>query len=136
MENQKSTKVLNIVLWVLQVVFAGMFIMAGFSKVAQSPEELVQMLPWVADVPAGLVKFIGVSELLGGIGLLLPALLKIKPELTSYAAYGLAVVMLLAAFFHGSRGEFSAIGTNVVIGGILAYVGWARIKKAPIAAKS
>ncbi len=135
MTNQKSNKGMNIALWVVQVVLGGMFIMAGVMKAAQPVELLAESLPWVTTVPAALVKFIGISELLGGIGLLLPSLLRIKPSLTVTAAYGLILVMVLAAIFHGSRGEFPAIGVNVALMAMAYFIAWGRSKKAPIAAK-
>ncbi|MFK8101858.1 MAG: DoxX family protein [Saprospiraceae bacterium] len=135
MTTQKNNKVMNIALWAVQVLLGAMFIMAGAMKTFQPVEALTEALPWVESTPLGLVRFIGVSELLGGIGLLLPSLLKIKPNLTVLAAIGLAVVMLLAALFHGSRGEFPGIGVNLVIMGMAAFVAWGRSKKVPILAK-
>jgi len=135
MTNQTSSKGMNIGLWVVQVLLGAMFLMAGAMKTAQPIEALVESLPWVTTVPAALVKFIGISEVLGGLGLLLPSLLRIKPSLTVMAAYGLILVMILAALFHGSRGEFSAIGMNVVLIAMAYFVAWGRSKKVPILAK-
>lgn len=126
---------MNIALWIVQSLLAAMFLMAGANKLFQSTEELVKMLPWVTSVPVGLVKFIGISELLGGIGLLLPSILRIKPILTSYAAIGLALVMLFASIFHISRGEYSVIGMNFVFMALALFVAWGRSKKVPILAK-
>ena len=135
--NQKSSsKALHITLWIAQVFLAGMFIMSGFMKISQPIEQLSQMLPWASQIPSGLVRFIGVSEVLGGLGLILPALLRIKPHLTAWAALGLATVMLFAAIFHASRGEFSAIGMNVILSLVALFIAWGRTKKAPILAKA
>lgn len=127
---------MNIALWIVQSLLAAMFLMAGANKLFQSTEELSKMLPWVTSVPAGLVKFIGISELLGGLGLLLPSLLRIKPILTPYAAIGLSLVMLFASIFHISRGENSVIGMNFVLMALAIFVAWGRTKKAPISPKS
>lgn len=135
MTAQKNNKALNITLWVAQVLFGLMFIMAGASKAMQPIEALAESMPWVTTVSAGLVKFIGISELLGGIGLLLPSILRIKPELTVWAAYGLALVMVLAGVFHATRGEYSAIGVNVFMMAIAIFIAWGRSKKAPILPK-
>ena len=132
---QNSSKALHITLWIAQVLLAGMFLMSGFMKVSQPIDQLSQMLPWASQVPSGLVRFIGISELLGGLGLILPALLRIKPQLTALAAVGLATVMLFALLFHISRGEFSAIGMNLVIALIALFIAWGRTKKAPIQPK-
>ncbi|MFK7906266.1 MAG: DoxX family protein [Chitinophagales bacterium] len=136
MTNQTNNKAINIALWVAQVLLGAMFLMAGAMKASQPVEALAASLPWVTSSPIELVRFIGISELLGGLGLLLPSILRIKPFLTVWAAYGLALVMLLAALFHGSRGEFSAIGVNVVLIAIFGFIAWGRSKKAPIAAKA
>ncbi len=105
--NQKSpSKGLYIALWIAQVLLAGMFIMSGFMKVSQPIDQLSGMLPWANQVPSGLVRFIGISEVLGGLGLILPSLLRIKPVLTVWAALGLVAVMIFAAIFHATRGEF------------------------------
>lgn len=136
MTNTNSTKKMNIALWIVQLLLAAMFLMAGANKLFQSTEELAKMLPWVTDVPMAMVKFIGISELLGGLGLLLPSLLRIKPILTPFAAMGLALVMILASFFHISRGEFSVIGMNFVFMAMAIFIAWGRMKKVPISSKS
>lgn len=137
MTNQKKdNKAINIALWVVQVLLGLMFLMAGGMKASQPVEAMAESLPWLSSTPLGLVRFIGISELLGGLGLLLPSILRIKPFLTVWAAVGLAIVMLLAAIFHGSRGEFSAIGMNVVFMAMFAFIAWGRSKKVPIIEKS
>ena len=133
---QKPSKALHISLWVAQVLLAIMFLMAGFMKLAQPIEELSKSLPWTAQVPEALVRFIGLAELLGALGLILPSLLRIKPFLTPWAAAGIAVIMVLAAIFHISRGENAAIGMNLIMALLAAFVAWGRTKKAPIAAKA
>lgn len=135
MANQKSSKALNVALWVSQGLLAAMFIMAGTNKCFQTIDELSKMLPWATQVPEGLVRFIGISELLGGLGLLLPSILRIKPILTPIAAIGLVTIMVFASIFHISRGETSVIGINFVIMAIALFVAWGRIKKVPIAPK-
>ncbi len=131
-----SSKALHITLWIAQVLLAGMFIMSGFMKVSQPIDQLSQMLPWASQVPQALVRFIGISEVLGGIGLILPALLGIKPHLTAWAALGLVAVMIFAAIFHATRGEFSAINTNIVLALVALFIAWGRTKKAPMTAKA
>lgn len=133
---QKKNKAIHITLWIAQGLLAGMFIMAGFMKASQPMEALVEALPWVTATPLGLVRFIGICEILGGLGLLLPSLLRIKPTLTVWAALGLVTVMVLAAGFHATRSEFSAIGMNVILMAVAAFIAWGRSKKEPILAKS
>lgn len=135
MTNQKNNKAMNIALWVIQVLLGLMFLMAGATKTFQPIETLAESLPWVTSVSLELVRFIGVSELFGGLGLILPSVLRIKPFLTSWAAIGIALIMVLAAVFHASRSEFSGIIANVVFMALALFVAWGRAKKVPITAK-
>ncbi len=135
MTTSKNSKAWNIGLWVAQVLMAGLFGMAGITKLATPIAELVEMLPWVAEAPEMLVRFIGLSELLGAFGLILPAALRIQPKLTNFAAIGLAAVMVLATAFHAYRGELEVIPVNLILLGILLLINWGRTKKQPILAK-
>jgi hypothetical protein len=128
-------KGLHIGLWIAQVLLAIGFGMAGIMKAVTPIDELAQKMPWTADLP-NLVRFIGVSELAGALGLLLPSLTRIKPKLTPLAGLGLVTVMILAMAFHISRGEFSALPINLMLGALGLFVAWGRYKKAPIAPKS
>lgn len=136
MTNHKSNKAIHIALWIAQGLLAVMFIMAGIMKATQPIEALAESLPWVTSTPLTLVRFIGISELLGGLGILIPSIFRFKPFLTVWAALGLALVMVLAAGFHASRGEFPNIGMNIVLIGIALFIAWGRSKKAPILPKS
>src|SRR6185503_7036795 len=111
-------------LWVAQVLLAGMFLMAASAKLTKSPAELAVMMPFTRDVPLALVRFIGTAELMGAVGVILPALTRIRPWLTPLAASGLVVVMLLASLFHVSRGEFFAVPINLTLGALGAFVAW------------
>lgn len=95
---------MNTALWIVQVVLAVTFILAGLFKTLQY-ERAKESMAWVGDVPKGLVTFIGISEMLGGLGLVLPILTNILPWLTPLAAIGLAIIMVLAIIFHLRRGE-------------------------------
>ena len=117
---------MNIVVWIVQILAALAFGASGFFKIAQPIDSLAQMMPWVTALPAVVVRFIGVAELLGAIGLILPGLTKIQPRLTVYAGVGLVVVMILAALFHITRGEFGNIGANAVLGVLAAVVAFVR----------
>lgn len=124
---------MRLLLWIVQVLLACVFGMAGFMKSTQPVDALVNAgLAWTADVPLAMLRFIGVSELLGAIGLILPAATKIKPSLTSFAALGLLTIMILAMAFHVSRGEAQALPFTIVLGGLAAFVAWGRTTKVPI----
>jgi len=135
MTNEQNSKGWNIGLWIAQILMAGAFGMAGFTKLTTPIADLSQMLPWVANAPEMLVRFIGLSELLGALGLVLPTALRIQPKLTNTAALGLGLVMILALIFHLSRGEYEAAPINLVLLGIMAFINWGRNKKAPILPK-
>lgn len=133
--NTTSNKGLNISLWITQVLLAALYLMAGSTKLFQPIEEIAKTLPWAAEMPSAMVRFIGLSEVLGGIGLLLPSILRTQPKLTVFAAIGLALVQLLATGFHISRGETSVIGMNFLFMAMAVFIAWGRAKKVPIAPK-
>lgn len=132
----RPNKGLHIALWVVQVLLGAAFVMAGLTKSTQPMEALAAQMPWTTVMGAGMTRFIGLSELLGGVGLILPALTRIKPQLTALAGAGLAVVMVLAAGYHVLQGEFAALPINAVLGGLAAFVAWGRFQKAPIAPRA
>lgn len=123
---------MRIALWVAQVLLALLFGMSGALKAFAPVAELARVIPWSTDMPLWLVRFIGFTEIVGAIGLILPAVTRIKPGLTPLAALGLAVIMLLAAAFHAMRGEFSHIPLILVYGAVAVFVAWGRARKAPI----
>jgi hypothetical protein len=86
----------------------------------------------VTDIPEALVRGIGLAELAGAIGVLLPALTRICPVLTPLAALGLAVILALAIPFHILRGEGDTVGLHIVMGALAAIVAWGRWRDAPI----
>lgn len=104
-----GSKALRIGLWVVQVLLALVFAMSGVMKLAVPYEELLkQQGPWVQSVPEGLVKFIGVAEVSGALGVILPAATRIKPLLTPLAAAGFVVIMVLASGLHLSLAYFAS----------------------------
>jgi hypothetical protein len=117
------------------VFLALVFFITGAIKLFLPIENLFTLLPWTRDVNSIQVRLIGFSEVMGGIGLILPSLLRIKPQLTSLAAIGVAFVMLLAIFFNISMGETSVIGINIILFCIALFVAWGRYKKSSIPPK-
>lgn len=132
MSHQIQSKGWHITLWILQVLLALAFGMAGFMKLTTPIAELAKQMPWTGDVPVSLVRLIGVAELAGALGLILPALTRIRPALTILAAGGLALVMVLAAGFHLTRSEMPMVVPNLVLGFLAGLVAWGRSKKTPI----
>ena len=129
------SKTLRGVLWGAQILLALAFLSAGAMKAIQPIAVLVEKMVWPGALPEGLVRFIGVSEFLGGLGLILPAAFRIKPILTPLAGVGLATIMTFASVFHVTRGELGVLPINFVLGGLAAFVAWGRLKKAPISAR-
>lgn len=120
---------MEIAVWVIQGILATAFLFAGFMKATQPKEKLAPNMPWVNDYDANSVKLIGISELLGGIGLLVPWLTGIVPVLTPIAAIALAVVMVLAAIYHAKKNEIPAIGINGVMFVLLSIIAYYRFSQ-------
>lgn len=106
---------MNIILWVIQAFLAIAFLMVGFLKSTQPVNKLASTLPWVRDVRAVWPRFIGICEVLGAIGLVLPGITHIQTWLTIVAAGGLAMIMIDAALFHRRRHEYPMIAVNAVL---------------------
>lgn len=117
---------MNIALWIVQGILALMFIFAGSTKAFQY-EKAKTSLPWVKDSSKGFVAFVGLSELLGGLGLILPEATGVVPILTPIAAIGLAIIMVLAAVFHAKRKEYQGIVMNIVLLALVVFVAIGRL---------
>lgn len=124
----------NIILWVLQWFFGLYFIFVGISHFIV-PDGLPDTMSWMYELNDSVHVVAGIAEILGGLGLILPSLTRIRPELTVYAALGLVVVMMGAAIWHATRGEGAQIAQNVIIGAILAFLAYGRWKLDPLEAK-
>lgn len=131
-----KTNFWNIGLWVAQGLLALVYGMAGFMKLTQPIEALVAAgMGYAGDFPELLTRFIGTAEVLGAIGIILPALLRIQPKLTPLAALGFSIIQVLAMLLHISRGEFAVLPMNVVLLALSLLVFWGRTRKSPIAAR-
>ena len=117
----------------VQVLLALFFLMAGVNHGLRPIAEAAKSSPWITGIPEALARFIGVAELAGGLGLVLPAATRIKPWLTPFAAVGCGIIMALAIPFHLVRGEANVIGLHFIVTGLCAFVAWGRFRKAPIA---
>ena len=118
---------MNVVLWVIASVLALAFLAAGTFKLTQSKEKLAAAgMAWTEDFSQPMIKTIGVLEILGAIGLILPALLDIAPILVPLAATGLALVMVGASITHYRRRETPMIAINAVLFALAVFVAWGR----------
>ncbi len=125
----------NRALWVIQWVFGLYFIAIGVMHFIV-PEGLPDVMGWMYELSDTLHVVSGTAEILGGLGLILPSVTRIRPELSAVAAAGLFVVMVGAIIYHAGRAEPQSIVTNVVIALFMAYVAYGRWKLAPLAERS
>ena len=117
---------MGIALWVVQVLVAATFLVAGATKSSQPKEKLVNNMAWVEDFSQGTVRLIGALEVLGAIGVVVPALTGIVPWLTPLAALGLVLLMIGAALTHLRRTEYGYIALNAVLLVLAAFVAYGR----------
>lgn len=123
---------MSILLWVLQILLAVMFVLAGAMKAFQPYDTMARRMPWVEDYSPGTVRAIGALEILGGLGLVLPALFGVLVVLTPLAAVGLAILMALATYHHLRRHESGQVVLTVVLLMVLLFVAWGRFSLAPL----
>jgi len=117
---------MGIALWVVQVLVAAAFVVSGATKLSQPKEKLLKKWAWVEDFSHGSVRIIGSLEVLGAIGIVVPALTGIVPSLTPLAALGLVLTMIGAALTHLRRAEYGAIAVNAVLLILAALVAYGR----------
>jgi hypothetical protein len=127
----KTSKWMNMVLWIAQGILASTLIWAGYMKISR-PEELP--FPWIKE-QATLVTISAIIDILGGVGILFPALLRIQPKLTILVGYGIIALMICAIVFHIMRGEAKDIAFNIFMILVAVFIVWGRNTKAPIVAK-
>jgi uncharacterized membrane protein YphA (DoxX/SURF4 family) len=127
-----DTSTLNSILWVAQILVGAAFLMAGLAKATQPRQKLAEQMGWVNDFSDGQVNLIGILEVLGGLGVILPALTGILPILTPIAALGLVIVQLGAAYTHFRRNEYPMIGINTVLLLLALFVAYGRISLVPL----
>jgi uncharacterized membrane protein YphA (DoxX/SURF4 family) len=120
------------VLWIIQVLLALLFLFTGGMKLVIPPDVLAKMgSPNQIQLPGLFVRFIGVAEVLGALGLLLPGLLRIKPWLTPLAAAGLVVIMIGATALNIAADGVAAGVVPLVAGLLAAFVAYGRWRLAP-----
>jgi uncharacterized membrane protein YphA (DoxX/SURF4 family) len=125
---------LHYTLWTLQVLLALLFLFAGVTKFVMSPEEMAQQAQsqGQAPLPILFLQFIGVAEILGGLGLLLPGLLRIRTGLTPLAAAGLVIVMAGATVITLTSNSPAGAAIPLVVGLLAAFVAYGRWRLVPL----
>jgi uncharacterized membrane protein len=121
---------MDVVLWIVQVILALLFLRLGVTH-AMRPESMRERIPWMWAVPREGMLVIGILDILGGIGLILPAATRVLPWLTPLGALCLAILMVFAIVFHARRGELPNIALNAILGLLAAFVAWGRFVAFP-----
>jgi uncharacterized membrane protein YphA (DoxX/SURF4 family) len=119
---------MNVVLWIIQILLALLFLFAGVTKLVLPIEEMTKQMA----MPGVFLRFLGVVEVLGGLGLILPGLFRIKTWLTPLAAAGLVIIMIGATIISMRIGPFGPAMIPLVTGLLLAFVAYGRWRIAPL----
>jgi uncharacterized membrane protein YphA (DoxX/SURF4 family) len=127
---------MDLALWIVQGVLAALFVFAGGMKLVTPVEEMLKQMPMAIPGAGAFLRFIGVAELLGGLGLVLPGLLRIRPGLTPLAALGLVIVMAGATGLGLWMGDPVATLIPFAVGVLAAFVAYGRWRRAPHRASS
>jgi DoxX. len=118
------------ILWIVQILLALLFLLAGSMKFIMSVEDMNAQSK--IPLPGLFIHFIGVCEILGAIGLILPWLLKIRPGLTPLAASGLVIIMMGAVVITVAGGDIAPAILPAVLGLLAAFVAWGRSRETPV----
>src|SRR5258705_858966 len=127
MDIGRERPTMDVELWIIQGLLAALFLLAGGAKLIMSADQMagpVALLVWF-------LRFIGVAEVLGGLGLILPGLLRVKPGLTPLAAAGLVIIMIGATVLTTMGDGFAMALPSLVVGLLAAFVAYGRWQLAP-----
>jgi uncharacterized membrane protein YphA (DoxX/SURF4 family) len=123
---------MSITVWILQVLLAVAFFAHGWMMLMPPPDIAVQM---DAALARWFQVFLGVAEILAAVGLTLPGITRVLPQLVWWAAVGVMIVMISATIYHVIRGEISSAVITVVLLAMASFVAWARWRVVPIKAR-
>lgn len=118
-------KTMNIVLWILQILLAALFMWHG-SLFLIPPPELVEIME--KELPRWFRLFLGTAEVLAGVGLTLPGIIRVLPRLIPVTAASCMVVMVSATVYHSMRGETSSAVVTLILLAILGFLVYMRWK--------
>ena len=133
---ERSSKGWSIAMWAAQLLLAVAYGMFGTMKATQPLDQLTKIMTWIPDFPPIFVRTLGIVEILGAIGLILPSITRIKPRLTVIAALCILVHQALAVALHLSKGELNVVGLNAVLIALAALVFWGRRTRTVIASRA
>jgi len=123
---------MNGAIWVAQILLAAAFLISGARKFTQPYEERVKNTVWLKDYSPTQFHLIGIVELLGAIGVILPTLTSILPWLTPLAALGLALTMIGAMLTNMRYRLYGGLIANIVLLAIAAFVIYGRLVAVPL----
>ena len=124
---------LRIGLWTAQIIVFVLFTLFGSMKLLMPVDKLAEMWIWPGQVPSWFLHLTGILDVVGGIGVLLPAVTRIQPRLAVLAALGCSLLQIAAIIFHLSRGEAAVVPLNIVLLALSVFILWGRGRPAPIA---
>ncbi|WP_084276368.1 DoxX family protein [Erwinia mallotivora] len=124
-------KLMNMLLWGVQLLIFIAFVIFGGMKMLMPVSQLAAMWVWPGQVPVHFLRGMGLIDALGGAGILLPALLKIKPQLSVWAASGCTLLQICAITFHISRGEAAVTPLNFILLALCGFILWGRLRVVP-----
>lgn len=124
---------MNLLLWILAFLLAAVFAGSGVVKLATARDQQIDRTPYVEDFPQNVIRGIGALEILGALGLVVPALTGLATILVPLAAAGLAITMVFAALVHIRRGDgFPAALPSIVLAVLSVFVAWSRFGPYPL----
>ena len=119
-------------LWIIQTLLGLLFLFSGSMKFVMSVAEMTKDTPWMAG---WFLHFIGVMEILGGLGLILPSALRIRPGLTPLAAAGLVIIMIGATVITLTTMGVGSAMLPLIVGILCAFVAYGRWRLAPLSVR-
>jgi uncharacterized membrane protein YphA (DoxX/SURF4 family) len=124
---------MNLALWIVTIALATVFTGSGLMKLLMPKDKLVESgQGWAQDVNQANIRLIGFAEILGAVGLTVPAVTHIAPILVPLAAIGLILVMVAAAIVHARRNEVPNIVVNVALLAMAVFIVWGRFGPNPL----
>ena len=122
---------MNVALWIVQGLLAALFLFAGVMKLVLP----IEAMKGPIDFPGWFLRFIGVVETLGGLGVILPGIFRIATGLTPLAAAGLVIIMMGAVYVTLSSGEIGSAVIPLVVGLLAAFIAYGRWRLVPLSGK-
>ena len=128
----RAAKGINVAIWIVQVLLACLFLFAGGAKLVMPIAEMTKQFP----LPGAFLRFLGVAEISGALGLILPSLLRIRPQLTPIAAGALVIIMSGATALTMAGGKIGPALMPLTVGVLAGFVSYTRTRVVPIREKA